>query len=71
MSVKEVQISKTLIRKIRTYFKDKPVLKAYLFGSYSRSDADESSDIDILVELDFHAQLDWNSSECNLIYRNY
>ena len=26
--------------------------KAYLFGSYSRNEADENSDIDILVELD-------------------
>ena len=35
------------------YFKDKPVFKAYLFGSYARSEADENSDIDILVELDY------------------
>jgi predicted nucleotidyltransferase len=28
------------------------VKKAYLFGSYSRNEADENSDIDILVELD-------------------
>jgi predicted nucleotidyltransferase len=28
------------------------VKKAYLFGSYSRDEADENSDIDILVELD-------------------
>ena len=36
---------------IRNYFKDKPVLKAYLFGSYARGDADLESDIDILVDL--------------------
>lgn len=35
------------------YFKDKPVLKAYLFGSEARSEADNESDIDILVELDY------------------
>ena len=35
------------------YFKTKPVLKAYLFGSYSRNEADEKSDVDILVELDY------------------
>jgi predicted nucleotidyltransferase len=29
------------------------VIDAYLFGSYSRGDADENSDIDILVELDY------------------
>lgn len=39
--------------KIRNYFKDKPVLKAYLFGSFSRGEANQSSDIDILVELDY------------------
>lgn len=38
---------------IRNYFKDKPVLKAYLFGSYARGDAEIESDIDILVELDY------------------
>ena len=36
---------------IRNYFKDKPVHKAYLFGSYARGDDDPESDIDILVEL--------------------
>ena len=41
------------IQTIRDYFRDKPVLKAYLFGSYSRNDADENSDIDILVDLDY------------------
>ncbi|MDX1958621.1 MAG: nucleotidyltransferase family protein [Leptospiraceae bacterium] len=35
------------------YFQKKPVIKAYLFGSYSRGDNTESSDIDILVELDY------------------
>lgn len=48
-----MEISKTFTTKIRNYFRDKPVLKAYIFGSYSRADADENSDIDILVELDY------------------
>ena len=38
---------------IRQYFVDKPVLKAYLFGSYARGEADADSDIDLLVELDY------------------
>ncbi len=42
-----------LTKKIGHYFLDKPVLKAYLFGSYSRAETDENSDIDILVELDY------------------
>ncbi len=41
------------IRTIKDYFKDKPVLKAFLFGSYSREEAGSESDVDILVELDY------------------
>ena len=41
------------IDRIKEFFSNKPVLKAYLFGSYSREDANENSDIDILVELDY------------------
>ena len=38
---------------ISDYFLNKPVLKAYLFGSYVRGEANEQSDIDILIELDY------------------
>jgi uncharacterized protein len=38
---------------IRNYFHDKPVRKAFLFGSYSRGDVSPDSDVDILVELDY------------------
>ena len=38
---------------IRTYFRTKPVLKAWLFGSYARGEADATSDVDLLVELDY------------------
>ncbi len=38
---------------IKDFFAGKPVLKAYLFGSYSRDEADTNSDIDILVDLDY------------------
>ncbi|HEY4150485.1 MAG TPA: nucleotidyltransferase domain-containing protein [Chitinophagaceae bacterium] len=41
------------IQLISDYFASKPVLKAYLFGSYSRNEADTDSDIDILVDLDY------------------
>ena len=46
-------LNKAITTKIRNYFNDKPVLKAYIFGSYSRGAADENSDVDILVELDY------------------
>lgn len=39
--------------KVREYFSDKPVQKAYIFGSYARSETVGDSDIDILVELDY------------------
>ncbi len=42
---------------IRNYFKTKPVLKAYLFGSQARESADNQSDIDILVELDYSKRI--------------
>ena len=41
------------LQTIRDYFKKQPVLKAYLFGSYARGEADEKSDIDLLVDLDY------------------
>ena len=38
---------------IAEYFRNKPVLRAFQFGSFSRGDAEENSDVDILVELDY------------------
>ena len=38
---------------IRNYLKDKPVKKAYLFGSFSSGNEMPESDIDILVDLDY------------------
>ena len=38
---------------LRQYLADKPVTKAYLFGSYVRGEATKGSDVDILVELDY------------------
>jgi len=38
---------------MKDYFSGQPVIKAYLFGSYSRGEADNDSDVDILVDLDY------------------
>ena len=38
---------------VSSYFATKPVLRAYLFGSYARGEADEQSDVDVLVDLDY------------------
>lgn len=43
----------TIKENLKDYFSDKPVIRAYLFGSYARMEADENSDLDILIELDF------------------
>ena len=48
-----MKLSSEEIRMIAEYFRNKPVLRAFLFGSFSRGDAEENSDIDILVELDY------------------
>jgi len=42
-----MKLQQEYIDRIKNFFNNKPVLKAYLFGSYSRGDADENSDIDI------------------------
>lgn len=38
---------------LQQFFSDKPVKKAYVFGSYARNEANKDSDIDIMVELDY------------------
>ena len=50
-------ISNQKISLLRDYFQDKPVLKAYLFGSFARGDANAESDYDILVELDYSQRI--------------
>ena len=47
-----MKLSSQHLKVIRNFFSGLPVKKAYLFGSYSRNEADENSDVDILVELD-------------------
>ena len=48
-----------MTKKIAEYFKTQPVLKAWLFGSYSRGEERPDSDVDILVAYD-------NSSDVTL-----
>jgi predicted nucleotidyltransferase len=50
-------LDNTQIESIKNYFKTRPVLKAYLFGSYVRGVADKKSDIDILVDLDYSQKI--------------
>lgn len=37
-------------KKINEVFKSKPIVKAWIFGSYARGEATHDSDIDILVD---------------------
>jgi hypothetical protein len=52
-----MKIGNNKIKTIQGYFKTRPVLKAYLFGSYVRGEADSQSDIDILVDLDYSQRI--------------
>lgn len=44
---------------ISGFFADKPVKKAYVFGSYARGDANEKSDIDLLIDWDYSQHIGW------------
>ena len=52
-----MNISKENIIILQKYFKDKPVFKAFVFGSFARGEADSNSDYDILVELDYSKKI--------------
>jgi len=52
-----MNISNKSIGILQDYFKDKPVFKAFVFGSFARGDADLKSDYDILVELDYSKKI--------------
>lgn len=45
-------MDKITLNKIKKFFEDKPVIRAYVFGSHARNEETEESDIDILVDLD-------------------
>lgn len=52
-----MDLDNSTLEAIKEYFRTRPVLKAYLFGSYVRGQADNNSDIDILVELDYSQRI--------------
>jgi predicted nucleotidyltransferase len=52
-----MNLNSSQIESIKRYFSTRPVLKAYLFGSYVRGEADGQSDIDILVDLDYSQKI--------------
>ena len=52
-----MKMSEENINIIQKYFIDKPVFKAFVFGSFARGDADSNSDYDILVDLDYSKKI--------------
>jgi uncharacterized protein len=48
-----MKLSQSDIDFLKSFFAAKPVKRAFLFGSYAREEADQDSDVDILVELDY------------------
>jgi len=48
-----MNLDSSQIELIKSYFRTRPVLKAYLFCSYVRGEAYDQSDIDIFVDLDY------------------
>lgn len=45
---------------LKKFFSSKPVKRAFVFGSYSREDSDASSDLDLMVELDYSKHIGLN-----------
>ena len=43
---------RAIIEALRHYFSTQPVLKVWLFGSFSRGEETKDSDVDIMVSLD-------------------
>ena len=51
-------LTKDHIQKIvADYFKNKPVKKVWLFGSYARGEADSNSDVDVVVDVDYNLEI--------------
>jgi len=48
-----VYTQQELINKLTPIFKQYPIKRAALFGSYARDEQTDESDLDILVELDY------------------
>jgi predicted nucleotidyltransferase len=60
---------------ITSYFTHKPVKKVWLFGSYARGEADENSDVDVLVDIDYIPgiatdYINWHSDLKNMLNKN-
>ncbi len=50
-------MNQALINKLSNYFSGQPIEKAYVFGSFARSEENQESDIDILVNFSAGAKM--------------
>ncbi len=48
-----MQLTEQQLQTIRQFCRKRPVVRAYVFGSYARGEATEQSDVDLLLELDY------------------
>ena len=55
-----MELTASQINQIKSFFADKPVKKVYLFGSYARGEADENSDVDLLIDWDYSKHIGLN-----------
>ena len=61
-------MNQPIISMIAQYFATKPVVRAYLFGSFARGENGPDSDIDILVTFDKEARAQTAEKDKVLIY---
>ncbi|ODS73004.1 MAG: nucleotidyltransferase [Cytophagaceae bacterium SCN 52-12] len=52
-------VTNELTDQLALFFKDKPVKRAFLFGSAARKESTPQSDLDILVDLDYENGADF------------
>ncbi len=52
-----MKLSDKKIEQIKLYLADKPLIRAYLFGTFVRREGKVGSDIDLLVELDYSQKI--------------
>jgi uncharacterized protein len=60
---------------LKTYFKDKPVNRVWIFGSYARGEADDKSDIDVLVDIEKESKVGldyfgWHTELAEQLHKN-
>jgi len=48
-----MQLTEHQLYTIHQFCRKRPVVRAYVFGSYARGEANEESDVDLLLELDY------------------